>query len=98
MGHVLTSIILAEIIAAIGRRLWRAFETQQGHIVGVILIFTRVDFAASALTGSGHEHEHEHPYIPGVEHAHAHEEQKHRRDRPLLQRFAVITVLFGAAA
>src|SRR5947209_18036597 len=65
IGHVLTSIILAGIIAAVGLQFRSAFETQQGHIVGVILILTGVGFAVWALTGHGHEHEPEH------EHGHA---------------------------
>jgi len=99
VGHVLTSIILAGIIAAVGLQFRSTFETQQGHIVGVILILTGLGFAVWALTGRGHEHEHEHPYIPGVEHDHAQdEEHKHAPNQPLLRRFAAIAVPFGAAA
>jgi len=38
IGHVLTSIILGGIIALVGLQFRSTFETQQGHIVGVVLI------------------------------------------------------------
>ena len=104
IGHVLTSIILAGIIAAVGLQFRSAFETQQGHIVGVILILTGLGFAIWALTGHGREQEHDHPYIPGVEHDRAQDGERSSglrprgRDQPLLRRFAAIAVPFGAAA
>lgn len=101
VGHVLTSIILAGIIAAVGLQFRSTFETQQGHIVGIILILTGVGFALWALTGHGHEHEHghEHPHGPGIEHDHAGEMERQRFQRqPVLRRFAAIAVPFGAAA
>jgi putative Mn2+ efflux pump MntP len=99
VGHVLTSIILAGIIALVGLQFRSTFEAQQGHIVGVILILTGVGFAVWALTGHRHEHEHEHDYIPGVEHDYVpDEDRKPDRDEPLLRRFAAIAVPFGAAA
>jgi hypothetical protein len=99
VGHVLTSIILAGIIALVGLQFRSTFEAQQGQIVGVILILTGVGFAVWALTGHGHEHEHEHAYVPGVEHDHAHDEDRNPGpDQPLLRRFAAIAVPFGAAA
>lgn len=101
VGHVLTSIILAGIIAAVGLQFRSTFETQQGHIVGVILILTGVGFALWALTGHGHEHshEHDHPNIPGVEHHHEHDDVREKSpDQALLRRFAAIAVPFGAAA
>jgi hypothetical protein len=97
VGHVLTSIILAGIIAAVGLQFRSTFETQQGHIVGVILILTGLGFAVWALTGRGHEHDH--AYIREVEHDHAREEgNESAQNQPLLRRFAAIAVPFGAAA
>lgn len=99
IGHVLTSIILAGIIALIGLQFRQTFETQQGHIVGVILVITGLGFAIWALTGHGHEHEHHHDHIPGVEHHHHEDEsQDHAPSRPLLRRLTAIAVPFGAAA
>jgi putative Mn2+ efflux pump MntP len=98
VGHVLTSIILAGIIAAVGLQFRSTFETQQGHIVGVILILTGVGFAVWAFTGHGHEHEHEHSHIPGVEDDHRNLETRERSHQPLFRRFAAIAVSFGAAA
>jgi hypothetical protein len=98
VGHVFTSIILAGIIAAIGLQFRSVFETQQGHIVGVILILTGVCFAGWSLTSHGHEHDHEHPYVPGVGHNHLHVVEEHRQDQALLRRFAAIAIPFGAAA
>lgn len=70
VGHVLTSIILAGIIALVGLHFRRAFETQQGHIVGVILIATGVGFFIWSLVGRhghGHNHSHDEPlFVPGA--------------------------------
>lgn len=67
VGHVLTSIILAGIIALVGLQFRRAFETQQGHIVGVILIATGIGFFIWSLMGRGTPHYHdEHLFIPGT--------------------------------
>lgn len=56
IGHVLTSIILGGIIALVGLQFRSTFETQQGHIVGVVLVLTGIGFAIWALTGHGHHH------------------------------------------
>lgn len=66
IGHVLTSIILAGIIAVVGLQFRKTFETQQGHIVGVILIATGIGFFVWSLVGGGqHDHD-EHVFIPGL--------------------------------
>lgn len=99
VGHVLTSLIIAAIIAAVGLQFRHAFETQQGHIVGVILVFTGLGFLVWALTGHGGHH-------------HAEQDQQHDRGHDdqydhgshlvpgdtLVRRFAAIAVPFGAAA
>lgn len=71
VGHVLTSIVLGGIIALIGLQFRKTFETQQGHIVGVVLILTGIGFAVWALTGHGHHHH---------DHDHAHEDHAHHHD------------------
>lgn len=57
-GHVLTSIALGAVIAVIGLQFQRQIETQQGHIVGGVLIITGLGFLVWGLTGHGHAHEH----------------------------------------
>lgn len=57
-GHVLTSIALGGIVAVIGLQFQRQIETQQGHIVGGVLVLTGVGFLFWGLTGHGHAHEH----------------------------------------
>jgi len=71
VGHVLTSIVLGGIIALIGLQFRKTFESQQGHIVGVVLILTGIGFAVWALTGHGHHHH---------DHDHAHEDHAHHHD------------------
>jgi sulfite exporter TauE/SafE len=41
-GHVVTSIVIGAIIAAVGLQFRKSFETQQGHIVRVILVATGI--------------------------------------------------------
>ncbi len=110
VGHVLTSIILGGIIALVGLQFRSAFETQQGHIVGVVLILTGIGFLIWGLTGHGHhhhDHEHGHSHEHDHDHHHNHDHDHHpgrshgshpASDGSLLQRFAGIAVPFGAAA
>lgn len=101
-GHIVTSIVLAGIIAVIGLQFRTVFEAQQSHIVGVILVATGLGFLAWSLTGHGHhEHhpEHERAAIPGAggllfgEHGH-----NHPVSRSLAGRATAIVIPFGAAA
>src|SRR5947209_2285320 len=64
VGHVLTSIVLGGIIAAVGLEFRSAFEMQQGHIVGGVLLLTGVAFLIWGMSGYGHHHEHDgsHPH------------------------------------
>lgn len=86
VGHVATSLVIAAIIAAVGLQFRHTFETQQGHIVGIILILTGIGFFIWALTGhgghthgpgghshgpGGHTHDHDHDH--GHDHDHDHE-------------------------
>lgn len=66
VGHVVTSLVIAGIIAAVGLRFRSTFETQQGHIVGAILILTGIAFGIWSLLGHGG-----HSHGPGG-HSHAH--------------------------
>lgn len=102
VGHVLTSLVIAGVIAAVGLQFRASFETQQGHIVGAILVLTGAGFFLWALTGHGghhhahHDHEH-HDRDVGHDHVHG-------GDHPLMgeetsmRRFAAIAGPFGAAA
>jgi hypothetical protein len=98
IGHVVTSLIIAGIIAAVGLQFRSAFETQQGHIVGVILALTGLGFLIWAFTGhGGHAHGHRHgpPQHHDHDHDHGHE---HAAEGSLVRRFAAIAGPFGAAA
>ncbi|HEV2415994.1 MAG TPA: hypothetical protein VGX27_14415 [Candidatus Dormibacteraeota bacterium] len=57
-GHVLTSIGLGAAVAVIGLQFQREIETQQGHIVGGVLVLTGLGFLTWGLTGHGHAHAH----------------------------------------
>jgi nickel/cobalt transporter (NicO) family protein len=98
VGHVLTSIILAGVIAIVGLQFRQTFETQQGHIVGVILIATGIGFFVwSFLDGRHHDHD-DHVFIPGEGTLDA---KGHvlAAERPSAGgRLAAIVVPFGAAA
>jgi len=108
-GHVVASVVLAGIIAAIGLQFQRQLETQQGHIVGAVLILTGVGFLIWGLTGHGHSHDHGHDHDHGHSHdhetAHAHEEGHTHTDeatpapqQTLARRLAAVAVPFGVAA
>ena len=76
-GHVLASLVLAGVIALIGLRFQKAIETQQGHIVGGVLVLTGIGCLLWGLTGHGHAHGHEHSDEPD-EHTHdKHHQQAH---------------------
>lgn len=57
-GHILTSVVLGGTVALIGLQFQKQIETQQGHIVGGILVITGLGFLIWGLTGRGHAHEH----------------------------------------
>ena len=70
-GHVLTSIVLGGVVALVGLQFQKEIETQQGHIVGGLLVVTGLAFLVWGLTGHGHLHEH------GVEHDRSASDQSH---------------------
>lgn len=57
-GHVLTSIALGAVVALVGLQFQKQIETQQGHIVGSVLVVTGIGFLLWGLAGHGHPHEH----------------------------------------
>jgi len=112
-GHVIASVVLAGIIAAIGLQFQRQLETQQGHIVGAVLILTGVGFLIWGLTGHGHSHDHNHGHSHDHDHDHDHDHEtvhthdeshtqtRHAapaRQQTLARRLAAIAVPFGVAA
>ncbi len=81
LGHVVASLVLGGIIALIGLQFQHQLDTQQGHIIGGILILTGIGFLLWGLVGGGHKHSseghsHKHDYGFRQEHNHA-EEHKH---------------------
>jgi hypothetical protein len=73
-GHVLTSVVLGGVVALIGLQFQKQIETQQGHIVGGVLVITGLGFLIWGLTGHGHAHEH--GAEPEAEH------QSHQHEHP----------------
>ena len=92
IGHVATSIVLAGLIAIIGLQFRSALESQQSHIVGIILVLTGVGFLFWALVWPEHAHGHHHNH--DHDHDGAHPDDEHSPAR----RTAAIVVPFGAAA
>ncbi len=98
-GHVLASVVLAGIIAAIGLQFQRQLEAQQGHIVGAVLILTGLGFLIWGLTGHGHGHGHGHDHDRGHADGHDHDDDTASASRQTLaRRLAAIAVPFGVAA
>lgn len=84
VGHVVTSLVLAGIVAAVGLQFRSAFETQQAHIVGAILIVTGIAFLALSLAGHrGHSHGpggHSHNHLGHNDHGHYHDREHDHED------------------
>ena len=80
-GHVIASLVLGGVVALIGLQFQRQLDTQQGHIIGGILILTGLGFLVWGLVGGGHGHSHTgegHTHAHGVEHEHGHvDEHEH---------------------
>lgn len=99
-GHVLASVVLAGIIAAIGLQFQQQLDTQQGHIVGAVLVLTGLGFLIWGLTGRGHAHNHAHGHDhhgPGGSQEDAHATAD-ANQQTLGRRLAAIAVPFGVAA
>jgi putative Mn2+ efflux pump MntP len=81
LGHVISSLVLAGIIAWIGLQFQHEIETQQGHIVGIVLSLTGIIFLISGLLGHGHNHgEGGHTHTHKQSFGHKHDGQ-HAHDR-----------------
>lgn len=96
VGHVLTSIVLGALIAAVGLQFRQAFEAQQNRIVGVLLVLTGLGFAIWALTGHGGHHDHDEPAHGGASTDSGHLAQTLPMSGP--GGILAILVPFGAAA
>jgi ABC-type nickel/cobalt efflux system permease component RcnA len=95
-GHVIASLVLGGIIALIGLQFQRQIDTQQGHIIGGILILTGLGFLIWGLLGRGHgharghthdavlmhEHGHDSPHDHGQGHSRTHEHATHSHGHP----------------
>ena len=68
VGHVVASLILGGIVAIIGLQFQRQLDTQQGHIIGGILVLTGLGFLLWGFIGGGHGHSHS-----GEGHTHNHD-------------------------
>ncbi len=64
-GHVVASLVLAGIVAVIGLRFERLIDTQQGHLVGGVLVASGLLFLVWGLLDRGHCHQtHHHDPAP----------------------------------
>ena len=89
-GHVVASLVLAGIVALIGLRFQQQINTQQGHIVGAVLVLTGIAFFLWGLTGHGHAHSHAeggHDHDEGrpAHDPHEHDRHEHEHDAPLAE-------------
>jgi hypothetical protein len=104
LGHVITSLILGGLIAVIGLQFQHEIETQQGHIVGIVLVLTGIGFLIWGLVGHGphghhHEENHVHSHGLGEMHDDSHEHKDSLgKEQPLINRLAAVVVPFGMAA
>jgi nickel/cobalt exporter len=84
-GHIIASLLLGGIIALIGLQFQHALETQQGHIIGGILMLTGIGFLIWGLLGGGHGHHHTgeghtHGEMNEHDHDHIYEHEEHDHD------------------
>jgi nickel/cobalt transporter (NicO) family protein len=76
LGHVIASLILGGIIALVGLQFQSELYTQQGHIIGGVLVLTGCGFLIWGLVGRGHGHRHTrgHTHDSVILHGHSHVE------------------------
>ena len=104
LGHVVTSFILGGVIALIGLQFQKEIDTQQGHVVGGVLVLTGLIFLIWGMFGHGaHNHTHDHGegqnHNHDYDHNHTHgHEQGPVKERSLVGRLTAIAVPFGVAA
>lgn len=55
-GHVLASLVIAGIVALVGLRFQKLIESQQGHLVGALLVVTGLAIFAWSRSGRGRVH------------------------------------------
>lgn len=96
VGHVLASLVLAGVVALVGLRFQEQIETQQGRIVGGILILAGLGFLAWEGARRGRHRHHDHAHESGDEHAHAHDAGAD--ERPWVVRLRNLGVPLGVAA
>lgn len=99
-GHVLASLVLAGVVALVGLRFQEQIETQQGRIVGGILILAGLGFLVweGARRGRHHEHSHhEHSHDEGGP-AHRHAHDAGGDERSWVARLRNLGVPLGVAA
>lgn len=94
-GHVLTSLVLAGVVALVGLRFQDQIETQQGRIVGGILILAGLGFLVWDLARRRGRHHHHAHHQDGHEHAHSHAGAE---ERPWVARLRNLGVPLGVAA
>src|SRR6266849_6094096 len=88
LGHVIASLILGGIIALVGLQFQKEIDTQQGHIVGGMLVITGLAFLIWSRLGKGPHshseggHSHDHGlFMKHKEPEHDHEpEHEHEHD------------------
>lgn len=106
LGHVVTSFILGGVIALIGLQFQKEIDTQQGHVVGAVLILTGLIFLIWGIFGHGaHNHDHTHDHDEGHNHTRDDDHTEDRdheqgpvKERSLVGRLTAIAVPFGVAA
>lgn len=105
VGHVVSSLILAGIVAAVGLQFQHQLEAQQGHIIGAVLAMTGLGFLVWGLRseGQGHDHDHGRGHVQGHDDEHEHEHGHEQTQAPapqqtLARRLAAVAVPFGVAA
>ncbi|MBV9605936.1 MAG: hypothetical protein JO027_12540 [Solirubrobacterales bacterium] len=113
IAHVLVSLLLGGLIAAVGLQFRATVQSVQDTIVGGVLIATGLGFIVLELTGRGHTHEHtgehghHHHHSAGHHHRHHDSDGHHHHDHSApaaseppsrLGGLAGIMIPFGAAA
>jgi nickel/cobalt transporter (NicO) family protein len=76
LGHVIASLVLGGIIAAVGLQFQHEIDTQQGHVIGIVLMLTGMAFLVWGLVnGRNHEHGAGHSHTHGFGHLHTHDDE-----------------------
>lgn len=97
VGHVVTSLVLAAVVAIVGLRFQTFIAGAEGRIVGGLLIVTGLGFLIWGLLRGGHAHEHTHDGHHGHDQV-DHDPHQDEPRGPLRSRLAAVVVPFGVAA